>query len=94
MRKPKIACESNKNDEIFSKIVQDSKEIEIKLPILGIKKRNIPIDPQYNSNIIKIMKYQGVVNLEINMKRPIYLIIKLVIFLQKDLDQIILYVLK
>ena len=94
MRKPKIACESNKNDEIFSKIVQDSKEIEIKLPILGIKKRNITIDPQYNSNIIKIMKYQGVVNLEINMKRPIYLIIKLVIFLQKDLDQIILYVLK
>ena len=86
MRKPKIACESNKNDEIFSKIVQDSKEIEIKLPILGIKKRNITIGPQYNSNIIKIMKYQGVVNLEINMKRPIYLIIKLVIFLQKDLD--------
>ena len=53
MRKPKIACESNKNDEIFSKIVQDSKEIEIKLPILGIKKRNITIGTQYNSNIIK-----------------------------------------
>lgn len=39
MTKPKIVCESNKNDEIFSKIVQDSKETEIKLPILGIKKR-------------------------------------------------------
>ena len=86
MTKPKIACESNKNDEIFSKIVQDSKEIEIKLPILGIKKRNITIDPQYNSKIIKIMKYQGVVNLKINMNSPIYLIIKLVIFLQKNLD--------